>query len=96
MDPWWRRTLDRLREAVHVQESLHERQQLLARPWEEEFLHWAWDGQEWQLHGRLVAPGPQRRGATADGWCPHVPRTRSPGGRTGASHDAHDAHDDVG
>ena len=40
--------------------ELHERQRLLNRPWEEEFLHWAFDGQEWQS---ARPPRPTRRRA---------------------------------
>jgi len=51
--------------------ELHERQRLRNRPWEEEFLHWAYDGDAWQLHGRLTPPGDGRRhSVTRNGWCP--------------------------
>jgi hypothetical protein len=55
--------------------ELGERQVLLDRPWEEDFLHWARDGQGWQLHGHIVAP-PQRRASsvTSQGWCPGTAR----------------------
>ena len=47
-----------------------ERQRLLDRPWEEEFLHWAHDGWRWRLHGHLPPPADGRRlGTTATGWC---------------------------
>jgi hypothetical protein len=50
--------------------ELHERQRLYNRPWEEEFLHWAYDGQTWQLHGRLTPPDDgRRRSVTKNGWC---------------------------
>lgn len=48
--------------------ALHDRRQLLDRPWLEDVLHWSSDG---ELHGHLppsVAEGP--RSVTADGWCP--------------------------
>lgn len=50
--------------------ELHERQRLYNRPWEEEFLHWAYDGQTWQLHGHLTPPDDGRqRSVTKNGWC---------------------------
>ena len=36
---------------------LHERRELLNRPWEEEFLHYALDG---KLHGHLLPPEQSR------------------------------------
>lgn len=50
--------------------ELHERQQLLRRPWEEELLHWSWDGQDWQLHGHHDPPPGRRCSTTRGGWCP--------------------------
>ena len=54
---------------------LHERRELLNRPWEEEFLHYALDG---KLHGHLLPP-PNSRGhsVTSDGWCPGWARQSS-------------------
>lgn len=70
-----RRLLTRLRKFVQDYERLYERQQLLNRPWEEDLLHWSWDGQNWQLHGHLSPPTDgRRRSTTSDGWCPY--RTR--------------------
>ena len=47
---------------------LYERRELLNRPWEEEFLHFAFDG---RLHGHLPPPDDGRRhSVTSDGWCP--------------------------
>jgi hypothetical protein len=47
---------------------LHERRQLLERPWEEDLLHWALDG---SLHGHLPPPADgRRRSVTSEGWCP--------------------------
>jgi len=55
--------------------ELHERRRLCDRPWEEEFLHWAYDGREWQLHGHLAPPDDgRRRSVTRNGWCPAVRR----------------------
>jgi hypothetical protein len=69
-----------VRRRVAVQEALHERRQLLDRPWEEDFLHWHRDGDTWQLHGEHAPPADgRRRSTTSDGWCPGaVPRSRSP------------------
>jgi hypothetical protein len=50
--------------------ELYERQNLLRRPWEEELLHWSFDGQDWQLHGHLDPPPGRRRSTTRSGWCP--------------------------
>jgi hypothetical protein len=50
--------------------ELAERQNLLRRPWEEELLHWSFDGQDWQLHGHLDPPPGRRRSTTHSGWCP--------------------------
>jgi len=53
--------------------ELTERQRLCNRPWEEEFLHWAYDGHEWHLHGRLTPPADGRRhSVTRTGWCPAI------------------------
>ncbi|MDT7555011.1 MAG: hypothetical protein QOI16_3551 [Pseudonocardiales bacterium] len=58
--------------------ELHERQRLLNRPWEEDFLHWAFDGQEWHLHGTLPPPaGRRRHSVTRNGWCVGVARERT-------------------
>lgn len=50
--------------------ELAERRALLQRPWEEELLHWSWDGENWQLHGHLEPPAGRRRSTTSSGWCP--------------------------
>ena len=56
--------------------ELHERQRLLNRPWEEEFLHWAYDGRQWHLHGHVAPPADgRRRSVTRGGWCPGLRRT---------------------
>jgi hypothetical protein len=60
-----------LRELDAEVTELHERQRLYNRPWEEEFLHWAYDGRAWQLHGHLPPPDDgRRRSVTKSGWCP--------------------------
>ncbi len=74
--PAWLQTL--LHRAVEVSAEvteLSERRALLDRPWEEEFLHWAYDGHNWILHGhRLPAPGKRSRSVTSTGWCPGLAR----------------------
>lgn len=52
--------------------ELSERRALLDRPWEEDLLHWSFDGQGWELHGRLAPPpgGRRRVSVTRRGWCP--------------------------
>jgi hypothetical protein len=61
---WWRA----LREFWAGYRRIFERQQLLNRPWEEEFLHFTPDG---QLHGHIPPPDDGRRlSVTSDGWCP--------------------------
>jgi len=68
---WFLDVLDRLREANAAQVRLHERMALRRQPWLEEFLHWSFDGQEWQLHGHLLPPGDGHLlSVTSDGWCP--------------------------
>ncbi len=60
--------LQSLREFFSDYERVYERRQLLNRPWEEEFLHFALDG---TLHGEIPPPADGRRhSVTADGWCP--------------------------
>ena len=57
--------------------ELNERQRLLNRPWEEDFLHWSYDGERWCLHGRLMPPTNGRRhSVTRSGWCPGRRATR--------------------
>lgn len=78
-----RRLTDRLRDLWITQRELHERRDLLDRPWEEEFLHWAFDGESWRLHGTLMPPTRGRHRTTGSGWCPglvraaHATTTRS-------------------
>jgi hypothetical protein len=77
-----RRLTSALREFDAEVTELHERQRLLNRPWEEEFLHWAYDGRTWQLHGRLTPPNDgRRRSVTKNGWCPGL---RIASARTGS------------
>lgn len=57
--------------------ELEERRDLLNRPWAEEFLHWAYDGQQWRLHGhRMPAVGKRCRSVTSSGWCPGLGHQR--------------------
>lgn len=63
---------DRLRFAVRrywtQHKAVHERRQLLDRPWLEDVLHWSHDG---ELHGHVVPSGAAgARSVTSDGWCP--------------------------
>ena len=61
-----------LRKSFAGYQVIHEQQQLLNRPWEEDFLHFACDG---QLHGHLLPPRDgRRRSVTSDGWCPDCGR----------------------
>jgi len=82
---WSRSAWHALREFIAVQLELHERMALLNRPWEEDFLHWAGEGD--QLHGHLVPPrGRRGRSTTSSGWCPGLARgftgdSSVPGGR---------------
>ena len=62
--------------AAEIRE-LEERRDLLNRPWEEEFLHWAYDGRQWHLHGhRMPGVGKRRRSVTSGGWCPGLANQR--------------------
>jgi hypothetical protein len=73
-----RRVGESLREFDAEVTELHERQRLLNRPWEEDFLHWAFDGEEWQLHGTLPPPDDTRRhSVTRNGWCIGFARERA-------------------
>jgi hypothetical protein len=60
-----------LRSVLSDIRELQQRRALFDRPWEEEFLHWAHDGQDWHLHGHLVpSAGRRSRSVTSRGWCP--------------------------
>ena len=48
--------------------ELDERTALRDRPWEEQFLHWAWDGRALVLHGEMLPPR-RRMSTTRGGWC---------------------------
>jgi hypothetical protein len=61
--------LDRIREFNAQQVELAERHLLLHRPWEEDYLHWAYDGQSWHLHGHVLPPPRGRHSTTSTGWC---------------------------
>jgi len=52
------------------QAELAERQVLLNRPWNEEFLHWSGDPAAPELHGQYLPPDRRRRSVTRSGWCP--------------------------
>jgi hypothetical protein len=71
------RFLTRVREFLATQAELAQRQDLLNRPWEEDLLHWAYDGREWHLHGHLLPPpGRRRHSTTRAGWCPGLRAVR--------------------
>jgi hypothetical protein len=72
------RRLAALRRSWRDYAEISERRALLNRPWEEEFVHWAFDGQQWHLHGHLIAPGGRARSTTSSGWCPGL-RSTTPG-----------------
>ena len=78
-----RRVLRSVSEFLSLQAELTERQLLLVRPWEEDWLHWAREGDEWVLHGRL-APPRRNLSVTRGGWCPR-------GGSRAAAADRPDA-----
>lgn len=79
-----RRLLAGFREFNATQTELAERQDLLNRPWEEELLHWSYDG---RLHGHIAPPPDgRRRSTTRDGWCIALrewPRTDTASSGTG-------------
>ena len=63
----WLRTLRRIDAEIT---ELQERQRLLHRPWEEEYVHWSHAGDEWRLHGSVLGSDDGRRhSVTRDGWC---------------------------
>jgi hypothetical protein len=70
-----RKLIERIaRESAEIRE-LVERRDLLNRPWEEEFLHWARDERGERLHGHLIPPAQRRaRSVTSTGWCPGLLR----------------------
>jgi len=68
--------LDELRRLWGSYCELLERQLLQQRPWEEEFLHWSFDGRAWHLHGD-PPPNGQTRGATSGGGCQAVADCRA-------------------
>lgn len=51
------------------QKELSERLDLAERPWEERYLHWAWEGGEYVLHGELMPSTTRRMSTTRGGWC---------------------------
>jgi hypothetical protein len=66
-----RRIIDALRRDFHGYAEIHQRRQLVDRPWREELLHFTPDG---QVHGHLTPPDDRRRwSTTATGWCPQSP-----------------------
>lgn len=73
---WLSQTLHRWCAFNATQVELHERWLLRNRPWEEEYLHWSWDGEQWQLHGQLPPPPGRQRSLTTTGWCPQARTTQ--------------------
>jgi hypothetical protein len=60
-----------LRALWDSQVELWEREALVLRPWEEEFLHWSGEEAGPRLHGSVVPPSSRRRySVTRAGWCP--------------------------
>ncbi len=51
------------------QKEMSERLSLMERPWEEQYLHWAWEGGRYVLHGELVPASGRRMSTTHGGWC---------------------------
>jgi hypothetical protein len=70
----WRR----FRQFNADQVEIRQRLWLINRPWEEEFLHWAYDGHQWQLHGFRTPPDNRHRATTSSGWCTGLRRRPSP------------------
>jgi hypothetical protein len=61
----------KLRDLHARQTEIAQRLDLLNRPWEEDMLHWSWNGERWELHGRRSPPPDgRRRSMTDQGWCP--------------------------
>jgi hypothetical protein len=63
-----RRITEALRRGFRGYAEIHQRRQLVDRPWREELIHFTPDG---HVHGHLVPPDNRRRwSTTATGWCP--------------------------
>lgn len=62
------RLLDHVRTWWADVRELDQRLALLARPWDEELLHWAAGPQGWELHGSYL-PSSARAARTDRGWC---------------------------
>ncbi len=69
-----RHFLARVSQASASISEAEQRRILLNRPWEEEFLHWALDGDGPHLHGRFVPLSRRSRSVTSSGWCPGLRR----------------------
>ena len=81
---WLQVLISRAAQVAAEVKELEERRDLLNRPWEEEFLHWAHDGQGWQLHGHWLPDMRKRsRSVTSTGWCPGLLRQPPPAGSGG-------------
>lgn len=51
------------------QTELAERRSLAQRPWEECYLHWAFEGDRYVLHGELMPSTRRRMSTTRGGRC---------------------------
>jgi hypothetical protein len=51
------------------QKEIAERLSLLERPWEEQYLHWSFEGGELVLPGELMPSTRRRMSTTRGGWC---------------------------
>lgn len=68
---WVRQRWFSLREFNAAQVELQERRLLADRPWEEELVHWSYNGRHWELRGHVLPPDDgRRRSTTSTGWCP--------------------------
>lgn len=72
--------MTRLRGLNASQAELNERAALLGRPWQEDILHWSYDGKRWHLHGTLLPPPGWKAldSVTHEGWCPGRRAPRRP------------------
>jgi hypothetical protein len=73
------RTWEALARFWAEQKEIGERLTLLDRPWEERYLHWAWEGGELVLHGELVPSTRRRMSTTRGGWCRRAAGRPGPG-----------------
>ncbi|GAA4848790.1 hypothetical protein GCM10023201_46020 [Actinomycetospora corticicola] len=60
------------------QKEMSERLSLLERPWEEQYLHWAFEDGEIVLHGEFMPSRKRRMSTTRGGWCRRAAGRPSP------------------